>query len=89
MLGRAQPDAYPKVQEDYVTGLPQAASSRSSARPFARCCSQASMPSPHDDHRERGEGRPVGVDRLVPNADRLRVHIDVTFHALAQLNTRQ
>ena len=77
-------DAYPKVQEDYVTG-----STAGGIITFvcAAICARCSS-SEYAHHRtttiaSEVKVDTVGVDRLVPNADRLRVHIDVTFHALA------
>ena len=77
-------DAYPKVQEDYVTG-----STAGGIITFvcAAICALLFL-SEYAHHRtttiaSEVKVDTVGVDRLVPNADRLRVHIDVTFHALA------
>lgn len=77
-------DAYPKVQEDYVTG-----STAGGIITFvcAAICALLFL-SEYSHHRTTVVTSEVkvdtmGVDRVTPNAERLRVSIDVTFHALA------
>ena len=77
---------YPKVQEDYVTGS-TAGADYIITFVCAAICALLFL-SEYAHHRtttiaSEVKVDTVGVDRLVPNADRLRVHIDVTFHALA------
>jgi hypothetical protein len=77
-------DAYPKVQEDYVTG-----STAGGIITFvcAAICALLFL-SEYAHHRTTVVTSEVkvdtmGVDRITPNAERLKISIDVTFHALA------
>ena len=77
-------DAYPKVQEDYVTG-----STEGGIITFvcALVCALLFL-SEYAHHRttiitSEVKVDTMSVDRVTPMAERLRVHIDVTFHALA------
>ena len=77
-------DAYPKVQEDYVIG-----STAGGIITFvcAAICALLFL-SEYAHHRttvitSEVKVDTMGVDRVTPNAERLRVSIDVTFHALA------
>ena len=77
-------DAYPKVMEDYVTG-----STSGGVITFlcALVCSILFL-SEYMHHRTtvvKSELKvdTVGVHKEIPNAERLRVNIDVTFHGLS------